>query len=79
MDPQIDLSQLSDSDKKELNQLITNEAQKSSIQQSKLSLNLGQDSPKMLLPSFAHCYNAYIDTPVLPCLLTGLRRRPPSR
>lgn len=79
MDPQIDLSQLSDNDKKELNQLITNEAQKSSIQQSKLSPDLGQDSPNILPPSFTHCYNAYIYTPVLPCLLTGLRRCPPSR
>lgn len=37
MDPtaQLDLSKLSDADKKELNQFLTNEAQKSNIQQSK--------------------------------------------
>lgn len=38
MDPsqaQLDLSKLSDTDKKELNQFLNNEAQKSNIQQSK--------------------------------------------
>lgn len=38
MDPaqaQLDLSKLSDADKKELNQFLNNEAQKSNIQQSK--------------------------------------------
>ncbi|EYE99523.1 Tim10/DDP family zinc finger protein [Aspergillus ruber CBS 135680] len=36
MDPtaQLDLSKLSDADKKELNQFLTNEAQKSNIQQT---------------------------------------------
>lgn len=37
MDPsqaQLDLSKLSDADKKELNQFLNNEAQKSNIQQS---------------------------------------------
>lgn len=39
MDPQtqVDLSKLSDADKKELNQFLTQEAQKSNIQQSMLS------------------------------------------
>lgn len=38
MDPQtqLDLSNLSDADKKELNQALTNEAQKSTIQQGTL-------------------------------------------
>jgi len=37
MDPQtqVDISSLSDADKKELNAVLTNEAQKSSIQQGK--------------------------------------------
>ncbi|KAE8147373.1 Tim10/DDP family zinc finger-domain-containing protein [Aspergillus avenaceus] len=34
MDQQIDVSKLSDADKKELNQILTNEAQKSNIQQT---------------------------------------------
>ena len=39
MDPQtqLDLSKLNDADKKELNQILANEAQKSNIQQSKSS------------------------------------------
>lgn len=38
MDPQtqLDIANLSDADKKELNQALTNEAQKSTIQQGKL-------------------------------------------
>ncbi|KAJ5693348.1 hypothetical protein N7462_002771 [Penicillium macrosclerotiorum] len=39
MDPQIDLSKLSESDKKELQQVLNNEAQKSNIQQAVHSLN----------------------------------------
>lgn len=37
MDPQtqLDISNLSDADKKDLNQVLTNEAQKSNIQQGK--------------------------------------------
>jgi hypothetical protein len=35
MEQQLDLTKLSESDKKELNQVLTNEAQKSNIQQSK--------------------------------------------
>lgn len=37
MDPQsqVDISKLSETDKKELNQILSNEAQKSNIQQSK--------------------------------------------
>lgn len=35
MDQQLDVSKLSEADKKELNQILTNEAQKSNIQQSK--------------------------------------------
>ncbi|KAF7592599.1 Mitochondrial import inner membrane translocase subunit tim8 [Aspergillus hancockii] len=34
MDQQLDVSKLSDADKKELNQILTNEAQKSNIQQT---------------------------------------------
>ncbi|KAL5365464.1 Tim10/DDP family zinc finger-domain-containing protein [Aspergillus floccosus] len=34
MDQQLDVSKLSDADKKELNQFLTNEAQKSTIQQN---------------------------------------------
>lgn len=34
MEQQLDLTKLSESDKKELNQVLTNEAQKSNIQQS---------------------------------------------
>lgn len=39
MDPQtqVDISSLSDADKKELNAVLTNEAQKSSVQQGKCS------------------------------------------
>lgn len=42
MDPQaqLELSKLSDADKRELNQILTSEAQKSSIQQSECYLNL---------------------------------------
>lgn len=36
---QIDISKLSASDRKELNQFLTNEAQKSNIQQSKFCLS----------------------------------------
>ncbi|KAJ5081394.1 mitochondrial import inner membrane translocase subunit Tim8 [Penicillium alfredii] len=41
MDPQtqVDISKLSDADKKELNQVLTNEAQKSTIQQTVHHLN----------------------------------------
>jgi hypothetical protein len=37
--PQVDASKLSTSDQKELNQFLMNEAQKSTIQQSKLKKN----------------------------------------
>lgn len=39
MDPQtqLDIANLSDADKKDLNQVLTNEAQKSNIQQGKFS------------------------------------------
>lgn len=40
MDQQLDVSKLSDADKKELNQILTNEAQKSNIQQSKWIIHL---------------------------------------
>lgn len=40
MEQQLDLTKLSDSDKKELNQVLTNEAQKSNIQQSECSIFL---------------------------------------
>lgn len=36
--PQIDISKLSDADKRELNQFLENEAQKTNIQQSKESI-----------------------------------------
>ncbi|CAI7623646.1 unnamed protein product [Penicillium palitans] len=39
MEQQLDLTKLSDSDKKELNQVLTNEAQKSNIQQTVHHLN----------------------------------------
>jgi import inner membrane translocase subunit TIM8 len=39
MDQQLDVSKLSDADKKELNQFLTNEAQKSTIQQSECRLS----------------------------------------
>jgi import inner membrane translocase subunit TIM8 len=37
MEQNIDLTKLSDKDKQELNQVLTNEAQKSNIQQSEFS------------------------------------------
>lgn len=40
MEQQLDLTKLTDSDKKELNQVLTNEAQKSNIQQSELSISI---------------------------------------
>lgn len=42
MDPQtqLDIASLSDADKKELNQVLTNEAQKSNVQQGKLLLGV---------------------------------------
>lgn len=40
MEQQLDLTKLSESDKKELNQVLTNEAQKSNIQQSECSIFL---------------------------------------
>lgn len=40
MEQQLDLTKLSDNDKKELNQVLTNEAQKSNIQQSECSIFL---------------------------------------
>lgn len=42
MEQQLDLTKLSDSDKKELNQVLTNEAQKSNIQQSEWSIFLSR-------------------------------------
>lgn len=57
MDPstQLDLSKLSDADKKELNQFLNNEAQKSNIQQSKWNalLVLYDQVPNVPPPSVA--------------------------
>jgi import inner membrane translocase subunit TIM8 len=41
MEQNIDLTKLSDKDKQELNQVLTNEAQKSNIQQSEFLTLLG--------------------------------------
>lgn len=53
MDPQtqVDISSLSDADKKELNTVLTNEAQKSSIQQGKCSVHTEaqRDDASMIL------------------------------
>lgn len=57
MDPQsqLELSKLNDADKKELNQILQNESQKSTIQQSEYSTRPREERRFPKFPSMGAC------------------------